>query len=332
MYYEKAMSYMEATGVIAYNMTNNYMFRFILQQNKKVLKGLICALLHLKPEQIKSIEITNPINLAGDVSGKEFILDINVNLNDDTIINLEMQVANEHNWPERSLNYLCRSFDHLYSGQKYEEALPVIHIGFLDYTLFPDYPEFYATYKMMNVKNFNTYSSKFVLSVVDLTKVELATEEDRAFRIDYWAKIFKAKTWEDLKMLVKDNEYLEEAANSLYVANADEIVRQQCRAREDAERRERTLERDKQIWMKKYEKAQADNIILQEDNISLQKDNIILQKDNIILQENNISLQTELEGFTELTQILLNEGKVEELKRATQDKEYRENLYKSYQL
>ena len=184
----------------------------------------------------------------------------------------------------------------------------------------------------MNVKNFNTYSSKFVLSVVDLTKVELATEEDRAFRIDYWAKIFKAKTWEDLKMLVKDNEYLEEAANSLYVANADEIVRQQCRAREDSERRERTLERDKQIWMKKYEKAQADNIILQEDNISLQKDNIILQKDNIILQENNISLQTELEGFTELTQILLNEGKVEELKRATQDKEYRENLYKSYQL
>ena len=211
MYYEKAMSYMEATGVIAYNMTNNYMFRFILQQNKKVLKGLICALLHLKPE--------------------------------------------------RSLNYLCRSFDHLYSGQKYEEALPVIHIGFLDYTLFPDYPEFYATYKLMNVKNFNTYSSKFVLSVVDLTKVELATEEDRAFRIDYRAKIFKAKTWEDLKMLVKDNEYLEEAANSLYVANADEIVRQQCRAREDAERRERTLERDKQIWMKKYEESQSNNAI-----------------------------------------------------------------------
>lgn len=44
-------------------------------------------------------------------------------------------------------------------------------------------------------------------------------------------------------MLAKDNEYLQEAANSLYVANADEIVRQQCIAREDAERRERTLER-----------------------------------------------------------------------------------------
>ena len=36
-------------------------------------------------------------------------------------------------------------------------------------------------------------------------------------------------------MLAKNNEYLEETAESLYRANADEIVRQQCLAREDAE-------------------------------------------------------------------------------------------------
>ncbi len=239
-----AASYTEAKGVIEYNMTNNYMFRYILQQNKKVLTGLICSLLHLKPENVLDIEVTNPIDLAGDVSGKEFILDINVKLNDDTIINLEMQVANEHNWPERSLMYLCRAFDHLYRGQDYEEALPVYHIGFLDFTLFSDAPEFYATYKLLNVKNHYLYSDKFTLSVVDLTQTELATEEDKANRIDYWARLFKAKTWEDVKMLAQNNEYLEEAANSIYQANAEEIVRQQCRAREDAERRERTLIRN----------------------------------------------------------------------------------------
>lgn len=248
---KQVASFMEASGAIRYNMTNNYMFRYILQKNRKVLKGLICSLLHLKPEQIREIEITNPINLAGDVSGKEFILDINVMLNDDTRINLEMQVANESNWPERSLSYLCRSFDQLYQGQEYEEALPVIHIGFLDFTLHPEEPEFYATYKMLNVKNHLLYSDKFTLSVVNLRKIELATEEDKAYHIDYWARIFKAKTWEDIKMLAKDNEYLQEAAKSLYVANADEIVRQQCRAREDAERRERTLERDKRLLEEK---------------------------------------------------------------------------------
>ena len=80
--------------------------------------------------------------------------------------------------------------------------------------------------------------------MLDLNKTELATEEDKAYRIDYWARLFKAKTWEELKELGKDNEYLQEAADSIYKANADEIVRQQCRAREEAERRERTLERD----------------------------------------------------------------------------------------
>ena len=90
-------SLMEAHGVIAFNMTNNYMFRYILQKNEKVLTGLVCSLLHLKPEEVKSIEITNPIDLAGDITGKEFILDINLILNDDTLVNLEMQVANEQN-------------------------------------------------------------------------------------------------------------------------------------------------------------------------------------------------------------------------------------------
>ena len=39
--------------------------------------------------------------------------------------------------------------------------------------------------------------------MVDLTQTELATEEDKANRIDYWARLFKAKTWEDLKMLAQ---------------------------------------------------------------------------------------------------------------------------------
>ena len=56
-------------------------------------------------------------------------------------------------------------------------------------------------------------------------------------------------------MLAEDNEYLQEAAESLYVANADEIVREQCQAREDAERRERTILRDKKRLLEELEQA-----------------------------------------------------------------------------
>ena len=262
-------SYLSATGAISHNMTNDYMFRYILQKNEKVLRGLICSLLHLNPKTIESITIQNPINLAEDISAKDFIMDIKVLMNDHTLINLEMQVNNEHNWAERSLSYLCRTFDHLYQGQDYEEALPVHHIGFLDFSLFPDYPEFYATYKLLNVKNHHLYSSKFTLSVIDLNQTTLATDEDKAYGIDYWAKLFKAKTWEELKMLAKDNEYLDAAANSLYEANADWMVRERCIARKLAERRERTLERD--IKLLKEENSDLKDRIKELEQQLLQK-------------------------------------------------------------
>ena len=69
---QNKLSYLSATGKIDYNMTNNYMFRYILQKNQKVLKGLICSLLHLKPETVKNVAIKNPINLSENVTGKEF--------------------------------------------------------------------------------------------------------------------------------------------------------------------------------------------------------------------------------------------------------------------
>ena len=257
-------SYLHATGIISHNMTNDYMFRYILQKNEKVLKGLISALLHLDPKSIQKITIQNPINLAEDIAAKDFIMDIKVLMNDHTLINLEMQVNNEHNWAERSLSYLCRTFDHLYQRQDYEEALPVHHIGFLDFSLFPDYPEFYATYQLLNIKNHHLYSSKFSLSVIDLNQTKLATDEDKAYGIDYWARLFKAKTWEELKMLAKDNEYLDAAANSLFEANADWMVRERCIARKLAERRERTLERDIKLLQEK-------NATLEECNSTLEK-------------------------------------------------------------
>lgn len=251
-----------ATGEIEYGFTNDYMFRSILQQNKNVLKALICSLLHLHPKEVLSVEITNPIVLGQKLDAKEFILDIKVSLNNRSIINLEMQVKNQQNWEERSLSYLCRSFDQLNSGDDYINALPAIHIGFLDFTPFPDSPEFYATYKLLNVKNYRQYSSKFVLSVVDLTKTELATEEDKSWQIDHWARLFKAKTWEELKMIAKENEAMQEASETLYHMHCDQTIRDMARAREDALRLERGMK--KQIAM-----LTEDNKRLTEENARL---------------------------------------------------------------
>jgi len=58
----KKYSFEEATGVIDYGFTNDYMFRAILQKNKKVLKALICALLHLAPTRFALLKLQTQLN------------------------------------------------------------------------------------------------------------------------------------------------------------------------------------------------------------------------------------------------------------------------------
>lgn len=234
-------------GPVDIPMANDYLFRALLQQNNRVLKALICALLHLDIKYVKEVSVENPIELGKSFEEKDLILDIKALLNGNMIINLEMQVVNEHNWKERSLCYLCRSFDSLNRGVDYSEVRPSVQIGFLNFSLFSESPEFYANYYMLNEKTYQKYSDKFRLAVVDLTQIKLATEEDRAYKIDQWAQFFKGKDWGELAMLAKNNTDIQAAVGTVYQLSREKQIRQQCEAREDYYKRERDRQRrDKQ--------------------------------------------------------------------------------------
>lgn len=251
-----------AFGPVTIPMTNDYLFRALLQSNNPVLKYLISALLYLPLTSILSVEILNPILLGQAYSEKDFYLDIRVCLNNKTIINLEMQVINEYNWPERSLSYLCRSFDNLCRGTDYINVSPAIQIGLLDFTLFPEHPEFYATYKLLNVKNHHVYSDKFQLSVLNLTCIDLATEEDIEYGLHHWATLFKATTWEEIIMLAEQNEYIKSAVNTIYQLSQEEEIRLQCEAREDYYRRQRSVQKQLDQTNQKLAAAESEIEIL----------------------------------------------------------------------
>ncbi len=235
-------TFQNATGKIDYTLMNDYMFRAVLQENEIVLKGLISSLLHLPPGAIQSTTILNPIELGKSFNDKTFVLDVKVLLNDKSIINLEMQVANQDFWPNRSLSYLCSIFQNLESGDDYSRVKPAYHIGILNFSPFPNYPEFYATNQMMNIKKHYIYNDIFTLNVLDLNQIHLATEKDKAYKIDYWAKLFKAKTWEDLKMLAQKDNALKETCETVYKLNQNEEVRYLCEMREEGQRILRTYE------------------------------------------------------------------------------------------
>ena len=221
------------TGKLPVRMTNDYLFRALLQTYSDTLKHLIASLLGIDVSEIHSVEVTNPIMLGSSLKDKFFVLDARVLLNNHANLNLEMQVCNEHNWTDRSLGYLCRMYDDLNRGNSYGITKPAIQISFLDFTLFKKHPEFFAQYQLLNVKNQHPYTDKFRLYVIDLTKISLATKIDRKRHIDLWAKMFKAKTWEDLRMIAHDNEAIEGAVSVMNQMIEDERIRWECEQREE---------------------------------------------------------------------------------------------------
>lgn len=96
-----------------------------------------------------------------------------------------------------------------------------------------EYPEFCASYKLINTKSYQKYSDNLTLYVIDLSHIELATEEDKQYHIHEWAMLFKAATWEEVRMIASKDEYLNEAAQTMFRMSADDLIRKRCCDREE---------------------------------------------------------------------------------------------------
>ena len=233
---EEDSLFRNATGKLDYGLTNDYMFHVVMQKNEKVLRGLVGSLLGLPQDEIVSVELKNPIIPGEAIKDKDSILDLNILLNNQRIINIEMQVAEYDFWPERSLTYLCKNFIQLRSGDDYEKVMPCLHIGILDFDLFEEDTHFYSRYRLLNVENRHTYTTKFGINVLQLRRIDNATEEDRKNELDVGARLIKATTWKELKQMAEEHEFVKEAANSIFAVSRDEAVRLECEAIERARR------------------------------------------------------------------------------------------------
>ncbi len=238
------------TGKLKYPLTNDFMFKAVLQRNQTALKGLLCALLHMRMEEVAEIKILNPIEIGGMIDEKMMMLDLKLELNDNRILDIEMQVLDEGNWPERSLAYLCRTFDQLEKGEKYLDAKETIHIGILDFTP-KDFPKkLYLDYFFYNLDTAHKYSDKVSIRVLQLNQLGNEADEKKWPELYHWARLLKAQTWEEMRMMAEKNDTIRECVFTLKELTADEKARMQMEALDNYYRRldwaeERGLEKGK---------------------------------------------------------------------------------------
>lgn len=232
------------TGPLEHTLLNDLMFRIVFEANQEALKALLCSLLHLNEADIVHLEIKTPIQLGKKVSDKTCIFDINVMLNNQKQIHLELQVLKQTYWTNRSLCYLCRGFGKLNAGETYNKVKPFIQIDILDFDLYDGTEEFFSTYHLKNDKTGRIYSDKITLHVLQLNKEEYATEEDKSNHIDYWARLFKSTTWEELRMLADEQKALRSTIETMYRVSADDYLLAELEAREDQLLQQLTFEEE----------------------------------------------------------------------------------------
>lgn len=280
------------TGKLPYTLTNDYFFKAFLQRNEHALRGILCAMLSMQSKEITSILITNPISEGDAIDDKNMILDVKVEVNHTQLINLEMQVENLGNWPERSLTYLCRMFDHLKSGEDYKNVKKTLHIGILNYTP-KDFPKvLYSDYFLYNPKTGHKYSDKFGIYMLQLNQLGNPEDEQNMPDLYYWAKLFKATTWEEIQMLAQKNETIQKSIVTLKELTADEKEKMHMEARE---RYRRDMASALDFGKKQGIEQCEEKILALEDTLqqSYTENKNLLSK-NSNLQTENSNLQTKI--------------------------------------
>ena len=190
------------------SLKNDYVFRELFSY-ENVRKQFLSDVLGIPAESMKSVRIVNPYLWKRLRRQKQGILDMALELDDGTKINIELQVRRQNHWIERKLFYLAKMYtEDLKSGQDYGKLRRCISISILDFKLTEE-EECHSAYLLRN-KSGRELTGLFELHIIELGKKLNGTDP-----VTDWVRLFNAQSWEDLDMIRTKNRGIMEAMEIL---------------------------------------------------------------------------------------------------------------------
>ncbi|MDE6426101.1 MAG: Rpn family recombination-promoting nuclease/putative transposase, partial [Ruminococcus sp.] len=153
-------------------------------------------------------------------------------------INIEIQVKNYGDFPERSLFYWARTFSkQLNKNNEYSVLEPTISINIVDFKLFSDRDKAHSTYKLLETENHSELSDKLRIDFLELPKAKNCKDN----HLQEWLNFLSVTTEEGLQMLETNtttSEHIRKAIAVVRKMSADEKFLLEIEKREDAIRDE----------------------------------------------------------------------------------------------
>ena len=203
-----------------------------LMTDAEIRIGFLSAVLNLKPQEIKHTDILNTYLKKEHEDDKQGILDVRISMNDNTEIDIEIQVAKFPSWQARSLFYWSKLYsEQIQSGQNYDTLKKCISISILDFELLPIH-KFYSCYHLAEDTDHSIYTDKIEFHVIELPKIPEEFKNDNLILL--WAKFLNAERKEEFEMIAKKDAYIEKAYQHLQIISQDKEKRLEYETREKA--------------------------------------------------------------------------------------------------
>ena len=261
-----------------------------IMTDEKARTGFLAAVLKINPKDIKETKILNTNLRKEHEDDKQGILDVRLLLNNDSEIDIEIQLSQIKVWAERSLFYLAKMYtEQIAPGQSYTVFKKCINISILDFELFPDEKEFYSCFHIREDTRSFVYTDKMEFHLIELPKLPEQLKEDSS-DIELWAKFINSERKEEFDMLAQKNPYIESAYERLQVISRDREKRLEYEAREKA----------------------------------------ILDHNQMMLEAEERGRERAEEQINRLNAFLIREKRFEDLERSTRDKAFQQQLMSDY--
>ena len=210
---------------LEYTFKSDVLFKMLFTRYQALLKRLVAVLLGIPLESITKFEVINT-DMPPEEIGKKFCrLDINMDV-DGKKVNLEIQVRDEGNYPERTMFHWARIFSSsLPTGNNYAELPHTIIISIIDFEMF-DCEEVHSEFQVLEVKRHKPLSDKQVYHFFELKKLKDINHLDLNNEKDLWLALFNAETEEELEKLVSSGgEVMSQAVEAYRGVTATEEFR-----------------------------------------------------------------------------------------------------------
>ncbi len=201
-----------------------------LMMNEKVRAGFLSAVLDIKVDDIKSTQMKNTNLTKEHQDEKQGILDVRLIMNDDTEINIEMQVLSMATWTDRSVFYVSKMLsEQVGIDKKYTNIMKCIGISIVDFNCIRQTENYHTVYHIREDSNPTIiFSDKMEWHMVELPKLPSVNDGTNIYN---WTKFFKTKEREEFEMLAQNDEYLQEAYRQLDIISQDEQKRMEYDSR-----------------------------------------------------------------------------------------------------